>query len=138
MNDHDDIRRLMADYCFGTDTGDIERWTDCFASDAVWDGGPFGRFEGTEAARAYHQAAGDASKNFRHINTNAVIDLDGEQATVQSYIQVYDQSGPAPAIVFSGFYIDLMVKQADRWRIRIRRIVSDVADVSPVRKAKAA
>jgi ketosteroid isomerase-like protein len=133
VNDYEAIRRLLADYCFGTDTGDTDRWTGCFADDIVWDGGAFGRFEGLENARAYHRSAGDGSKNFRHVNTNAVIDIEGESATVRSYIQVYDQSGPTPAIAFSGFYDDRLVKRGGRWLIRMRRLVSDVAEIAPVR-----
>jgi ketosteroid isomerase-like protein len=136
MNDYEAIRRLLADYCFGTDTGDTARWIGCFTDDIVWEGGAFGRFEGREAARAYHQGAGDASKNFRHINSNAAIDIDGEHATVRSYVQVYDQSGATPAMVFSGFYDDRLVKQGGRWLIRARRLVSDVAEITaPMREA---
>lgn len=138
MNDYEAIRRLLADYCFGTDTGDTDRWVGCFAGDIVWEGGAFGRFEGRDGARAYHRGAGDATKNFRHINTNAAIDIEGESATVRSYVQVYDQSGAKPMIVFSGFYDDRLVKQGGRWQIRTRRLVSDVAEIAatPVLQAQ--
>jgi len=135
MDDYEAIRRLLADYCFGTDTGDTERWVGCFADDILWEGGAFGRFEGREAARAYHQGAGDASRNFRHVNSNAAIDIEGETATVRSYIQIYDQSGQTPAIVFSGFYDDRLVKQDGRWLIRTRRLVGDVAGIAGTRAA---
>jgi hypothetical protein len=130
MNDYEAIRRLLADYCFGTDTGDTDLWAGCFADDILWEGGPFGRFEGRDAARAYHQAAGEAAQNFRHINTNAVIDIEGEYAIVRSYIQVYDQSGPTPAIVFSGFYDDRLIKENGRWLIRLRRLASSAVEIA--------
>lgn len=130
MTDHDEIRRLLADYCFGTDSGDTDRWTACFTNDVVWEGGAFGRFEGTAAARAYHVAAGDAVSAFRHVNTNLLIDVAGDSATVDSYVQVYDQSGPTPAIIFSGFYRDALVKRAGRWLIRTRDLIADPAVVA--------
>ncbi|SCW59671.1 SnoaL-like domain-containing protein [Sphingobium faniae] len=125
MSDIEDIRRLLADYCFGTDSGDTERWVACFTDDVVWDGGAFGRFEGKAAARAYHQGAGDAALNYRHINTNHVIAVDGDRAAVQSYVLLLDQSGSALAIAFSGFYDDALVRDGGCWRIRSRRLLPD-------------
>ncbi|KEQ54383.1 nuclear transport factor 2 family protein [Sphingobium chlorophenolicum] len=124
MNDLENIRQLLADYCFATDNGVTARWVGCFAEDVVWDGGPFGRFEGKAAARAYHEGAGDAVLNYRHINTNHVIAVEGDHATAQSYILVLDQSGPAPVIAFSGFYDDLLVRQDDGWKILSRRLLT--------------
>jgi len=136
MTDHDAIRRLLADYCFGTDTGDTERWLGCFTDDIIWDGGAFGRFEGKEQARAYHRQAGDAMLNFRHINSNPLIDVDGDRASVDSYVQVYDQSGPTSTLIFSGFYRDTLAQQGGQWLIRTRDLIADsallVATAEPV------
>lgn len=125
MSDHEAIRRVMTEYCFGTDTGDTERWLACFTDDIVWEGGAFGRFEGKEAGRAYHRGAGDASLNYRHINANHVIDIDGDRAAVRSYVLVLDQTGAAPAIMFSGFYDDVLVRSGGQWLIRSRKLVAD-------------
>lgn len=122
MDDYEKIRRLIAEYCFATDTGDTARWVSLFSEDVRWEGGAFGRFEGREAATAYHRAAGDASKNFRHVTTNLLIDLDGDRAAVSSYVQVYDQSGQQPALMFSGVYQDALVKQGDTWLIKERHL----------------
>lgn len=123
MNDYDAIRHLMAEYCFATDAGDTDRWLACFTDDIRWEGGAFGRFEGKAAARDYHRAAGDATKNYRHINTNVLIDLSGDSARVNSYILVLDQSAGVPAIAFSGFYRDEIVRQEGAWRIRSRALL---------------
>jgi ketosteroid isomerase-like protein len=122
MNDYEAIRHLLANYCFGTDTGDTQRWADSFTDDIVWEGGAFGRFEGKQAGIAYHSGSGDASKSMRHINTNHQIEIDGDTAKVDSYAQVFDQSGPSPTIVFSGFYRDTLVKQGGRWLISARTL----------------
>ena len=123
MDDYEAIRRLLAEYCIGTDTGDTDRWSNCFADDIVFDG-PFGTFDSKEAGRAYHLAAGDAPKNFRHVNSNAVIDIDGNDAVVHSYIQVFDQTGGTPVMIFLGFYDDRLVKHDGRWLIRSRKLSS--------------
>lgn len=138
MNDFEAIRRLMADYCFGTDTGDTDAWVECFTDDIIWDGGAFGRFDSREEARAYHGAAGDAIFNFRHINTNHRIDVQGDRATVASYVQVYDQSATPPALMFSGFYDDELVRQNGRWLIRRRKLVADARELRASESAVAA
>lgn len=135
MTDHDAIRRLLAEYCLGTDTGDTERWAGCFTDDVVWEGGAFGRFEGKDDARAYHKAGGEMAKSMRHINSNAAIDVQGDTAAVDSYIQVYDQSGDAPIIIFSGFYRDELVKQNGRWLIRSRQLITNSLAMSKAQPA---
>jgi len=122
MDEYEKIRRLLAEYCFATDTGDTARWVALFTQDVRWEGGAFGRFEGREAATAYHQGAGDASKGFRHITSNSVIDLEGDRASVASYVQVFDQSGDQPALAFSGVYQDVVVKQDGKWLIKERHL----------------
>lgn len=130
MTDHDAIRHLFAEYCLATDSGDTERWVGCFTDDIVWDGGAFGRFEGREEARAYHLAGGDHARAMRHINSNILIDIDGDKAAVDSHIQVYDQSGVTPVIIFSGFYRDTLRKQSGQWRIHSRALTTDSASMT--------
>lgn len=126
MDDHLAILRLMADYCYYTDINDSRAWADCFTDDAVWEGGIFGRFEGgKEGAYAYHAPAGDGTFDYRHINTNHRIDQDGDRATVTSHMQVYDQRGEVPVLIFSGLYDDLVEKQNGKWLIRKRILVFD-------------
>jgi len=127
MSDEEAIRRLMAEYCLGTDTGNTERWASCFTDDVVWDGGAFGRYEGKEACRAFHQASGGASSALRHLNINPAIDVDGDRATVQSYIIVIQPGEGAPGVLFCGFYDDVMVKRDGRWLIQSRVLRSELA-----------
>lgn len=125
MTDIEAIRRVLVDYCFATDSGDTETWARTMSEEIVWEGGAFGRFEGREGARAYHQAAGEHTLNFRHVMSNHRIDVTGDTAIAQCYVQVFDQSGPAPVTMFSGFYDDDLAREGGRWVIRTRRLVSD-------------
>ncbi len=123
MNDIEDIRRVLAEYCFATDSGDTEGWLATFTDDIVWEGGAFGRFSGIAEARAYHSASAGSAVNFRHFTTNSIIDIEGSQARVRSYVQVFDQSGQSPVLVFSGVYADVFEKSDGKWRIKVRHLL---------------
>ena len=129
MDDYEKIRRLMAEYCFATDTADTVRWAGLFTEDVLWEGGAFGRFEGREGAIAYHQAGGNPAQ-YRHITSNSVIDLEGDRARVASYVQVFDQGGPQAVLMFSGVYQDVVVKQGGRWLIKERHLHASPSDMS--------
>ena len=134
MNDVEEIRRVLAEYCFATDRGDTEAWLATFSDDILWEGGAFGAFSGKAAARAYHLNAGGNTQNYRHFTTNAIIDVDGAQAAVRSYVQVFDQSGASPVLIFSGVYEDAFVKKDGRWLIRTRYLHAHPKDVEAIKR----
>ena len=79
------------------------------------DGELTGYFDGhTHAPAAWH----------KHITTNSIVTVDGDQATANSYFVRVDASAEAGAafIVASGRYLDELVRDATgHWRIRSRR-----------------
>ena len=127
MSDHDAIRNLLAEYCFGTDTGDTERWLATMTEDVVWDGGAYGRFEGRSACRDVHQSSGGATM-LRHLTLNSMIRVDGDKAVAHSYVLLLQQ-GEALTPVACLFYDDQLQKEPDGWRIRQRVIHSSPGDV---------
>jgi ketosteroid isomerase-like protein len=134
MSDIEDIRRVLAEYCFATDSGDSDAWLATFTNDIVWEGGAFGRFSGIAEAQAYHSASAGSAVNFRHFTTNSIIDIEGSQARVCSYIQVYDQSGQSPVLVFSGLYADVFEKSNRKWRIKVRRLLPHPKELALLRR----
>ncbi len=130
MSDIEDIRRVLAAYCFATDSGDTEAWLATFTDDILWEGGAFGRFSGKAEARAYHCASAGNAVNFRHFTTNSIIDVEGAQARVRSYVQVFDQSGASPVLAFSGLYADIFEKSGGRWRIKARHLLAHPKDLA--------
>jgi ketosteroid isomerase-like protein len=124
MNDIEDIRRVLAEYCFATDCGDSEAWLATFTDDIVWEGGAFGRFSGMDEARAYRATSANSACTYRHFTTNSIIDIEGSQARVRSYVQVFDQSGQSPILVFSGLYADVFEKSNGKWRIKVRHLLT--------------
>lgn len=129
MSDHDDIRKLLAEYCFATDTGDAPRYGAVFAENGRWEGGFFGRFDGRAGAVDFLSNGSGDPKNYRHVSTNAIITVAGDAATALSYIQVYDQSGQSPALMFSGVYEDMLVKVDGAWLFDLRTLRTHPSEV---------
>lgn len=129
MSDYDDIQKLLAEYCFATDTGDVQRYGAVFAEKGRWEGGAFGRFDGRAGAIDFLSNGPADPKNFRHVGANAIITVTGDHATALSYIQVYDQSGQAPSLMFSGVYEDTLVKADGKWLFEVRILRTHPSEV---------
>ncbi len=57
-----------------------------------------------------------------HINSNLVIEGDGERAQVMSYVHIIKAEQGVESLVF-GYYEDSLVKTAQGWRIQLRNTV---------------
>jgi hypothetical protein len=129
LEEKDSIREMMARYCFFTDSGQSEKYADLFTEDCEWDGGPFGRYVGKAALLAMHKGGGDSATKLRHVNTNVVITVKGNEAHAVSYVCVLGLGEQPPALFFAGSYLDHLVKRGGRWLFKTRRLVSDLAAV---------
>jgi hypothetical protein len=119
-------------YAYGTalDYGDRDLFLGCFTADAEYtvdlrlnpEGGFACRghgelttyFDGhTHAPAAWH----------KHVTVNPMVVCDGDTARATSYILRVDPApGSGPATVLgSGRYVDTLVRDGGRWRIRTRR-----------------
>lgn len=120
MDDIEQIRRLIFEYCYATDSGDIEAWLATFTDDVVWDGGPFGGFRGRDEGRAYIEATDPTP--YRHLTINPIIDVQGDSATGKAYLLLLTVAEGATAVAFSGVYEDRYAKEGGRWLIAERHI----------------
>jgi len=121
-SDHEDVRRLLADYCLRLDDGDHEGVAELFADD--------GEFEVMGATHTGRRAIADMYKQFdemgaprgKHVTLNSSIEVRGDEATVLSdfVFLAFDPDGSTWRVFAAGRYEDLMVRQ-DRWRFRRRR-----------------
>jgi hypothetical protein len=127
LEEKDTIRELMARYCFYTDTGQSGKYAALFTEDCEWDGGPFGRCMGRAALRAMHQCSGESATQLRHLNTNIVITIDGDEAQAVSYVAVVGAAEQTPTLFFAGAYFDRFVKHDGQWQFKLRRIVTDLS-----------
>lgn len=87
-----------------------------FTKDAVWDGGPFGRYEGRDAIRAFFAGAPAAVSFAAHYMINPVIEIDGDSARGQWSLwqsMVFRKTSKAYWLI--GQYTDQYVRAADGW-----------------------
>jgi uncharacterized protein (TIGR02246 family) len=122
MSDKDEIRELLARYCFALDADRFEEMAALFTPDGVWETA-FGT--GTGRAGIVAQARGIATgerPRRAHLTTNIVIDLDGGTATAKSNWVVVQNSAAGPVIGSGGAYADRLVKVDGRWFFKHRTI----------------
>jgi uncharacterized protein (TIGR02246 family) len=122
MQDKDEIRELLARYCFHLDAEEFDAMAALFTPDGVWETA-FGTGRGRDGiiAQARSIASGPRPRRV-HLTTNIVIDLDGDSATVRSNWILFQNTSSGPAIGSGGAYFDHVVKQDGRWLFRHRRI----------------
>lgn len=123
------IRDVLSAYCFYVDDGEFDKWADLFSEDAVFDAGPQGKMQGRAAIRDFIAKAvplkgeGPARK---HCTMNSMIQLNGTEAKVDSYIVVVREAEQGIMTSLAGRYEDLLVKQGDTWRFKVRKIHFDI------------
>lgn len=120
LEDLEEIRQLDARYCRYLDDGNWDALMDLFTEDGEFDGlsHPKGRAEMREFFAGL--AAGGLT-SFWHFITNMEIELDGDRATVRSFLWQPCVTDGAPAIA-AGRYNDQVVRVDGRWRYRVKQV----------------
>src|SRR6195952_3865746 len=102
MSDKDEIRELLARYCFALDNDRFEDMASLFTPDGVWETA-FGTGTGRAGIVAQAKSIATGARPRRvHLNTNIVITLNGDTATVQSYWALVQNTAAGPAIGSGG------------------------------------
>ncbi len=129
--DKDAIRELLAEYCFRLDGCRFEEFGALFTETAEW--GPKrmlrkarGPREIAELARGIVPVAGEGPAR-RHLTTNVVVRLSGDEALVKSNFLMVRESGAGPLLAIAGTYEDRVVRTPDGWRFQAREIHNDIA-----------
>ena len=122
MSDKDEIRELLARYCFALDADRFEEMAALFTQDGVWETA-FGTGKGRAGivAQARGIATGERPRRV-HLTTNIVIDLDGDTATARSNWALVQNSAAGPVIGSGGAYADRLVKVDGEWFFKHRTI----------------
>ncbi len=127
MSDKDEIRELLARYCFALDEERFEDMAALFTLDGVWETA-FGTGNGHAGIVAQARSISQPNRPRRvHLTTNIVIDLNGDQASVRSNWLLFQNGEPrngdmGPEIGSGGGYYDQVVKIGGQWLFRHRRI----------------
>jgi 3-phenylpropionate/cinnamic acid dioxygenase small subunit len=131
-NDKDDIRELLARYCFLLDDYQLTEFAALFTEDGTWSSRN-GEATGPTAIRRLLTALvpipGPGTRR-RHLTNNILISLDGDAATVRSYFMVIRDSQSGPTIAVAGRYADEVVRHEGHWLFKSRRLFHDIAGES--------
>jgi uncharacterized protein (TIGR02246 family) len=131
-DDKDEIRELLAQYCFLLDDYRLREFAALFAADGTWVSRN-GEAKGPEAIErllvSIVPEPGPGTRR-RHQTTNIMIKLRGDTATVRSYFMVVRESADGPAIAVVGRYEDELVRIDGRWLFQYRRLFHEITGES--------
>jgi 3-phenylpropionate/cinnamic acid dioxygenase small subunit len=130
LEDREAIRELLAEYCFRLDECRFEEFGALFSETAEWGPKRLPRAKGPQAiaalARSIVPTAGEGPAR-RHLTTNIVIRLAGDEARARSnFLMVRDSAG-GPLLALAGTYEDHLVRTPAGWRFQSREIHNDIA-----------
>ncbi|GAF42233.1 nuclear transport factor 2 family protein [Rhodococcus wratislaviensis] len=120
LEDLEAIRHLDAQYCRHLDDGNWDALMDLFTDDGEFDG--LSNPKGKSEMRAFFAGLAPGGLTaFWHFITNLEIDLDGDRATVRSFLwQPCVSDGNAS--IAAGRYTDEAVKVDGRWLYRVKQV----------------
>jgi hypothetical protein len=125
----DEIRELMARYCFALDDYALADLAALFTADGIWQAqyatatGP-AEIEALLRKVAPNPAEGAAQ---RHLNTSIAITLEGEErAQARSYYAVIRPVAGAPTVSIVGDYHDELVLTDAGWRFAKRVLMQSM------------
>ena len=124
MTDRDDIVELTIRYATAIDSKQYALLQDVFTDDATVDYGVVGRWTGGAAVAQFMEQAHVMAAATMHRMTNQAIAIDGDVATVRTYVDALilleDGAGANPV----GYYDDVAGRTASGWRISDRTYTS--------------
>ena len=124
MSDHDDIVDLTVRYATAIDSRRYGLLTEVFTEDAMVDYGEIGQWAGGAEIAQFMERAHVFAAHTLHRVTNQAVAIDGDSATVRTYVDALilleDGSGANPV----GYYDDIAVRTAAGWRISRRAYTS--------------
>ena len=126
--DKDQIRELLASYCYYYDDAQFDRWRALWTDDSEFDvdgnllRGPGWRDKFTGAAVLVN-----GKPQMKHYVMNEIISVSGDTATASCYLLVVRKLADGSLITgTAGTYEDKLVKKNGRWLFAFRRCRRDL------------
>ena len=129
--DVEQIKQLKHRYCgYCDEQYDPDGIAALFVEDGVWDGGPFGKYEGRDAIHKFFANASNLISFANHYVTNPIIEIDGDTATGRWDLWQPMVSEPeTTACWLIAKYREEYVRRDDTWMFRTLTV--DVKALSP-------
>jgi SnoaL-like domain len=129
----EDILRLMNEYCYRIDLGDLEGFAALFGNGSLAvTGDPNGPYIGRQGVMklAENVILYESKPQTKHVMTNVQIDVadSGTEAAAQCYVIVFQALPPEFPMqaIFGGHYHDRFVKREQVWSFASREISPDL------------
>ena len=132
LEDKDAIRELLARYCFLLDGYQLAEFAALFTAEGEWtsrNGAAKGPADIEKLLRGMVPEPAPGRRR-KHFTANIIVDLAGDSATVISNFLVVRDSEAGPVIAVAGTYDDIVVRTAQGWKFKSRRLSHDIAGES--------
>jgi 3-phenylpropionate/cinnamic acid dioxygenase small subunit len=130
LEEKEAIRDLLATYCFLLDSGELDKWAELFTEDGTFDVGALGKAQSREGIKEFISRVRLTTgrvHGIKHCTLNSIISVSGTEARADSYVLVVRDYDRKVDTAMAGRYEDLLVKQADNWRFKLRKVHLDIA-----------
>lgn len=136
MLDHFEITKLLNEYCHGLDRMDQDRMAGIYAKDSFDNHGLF-QCSGPEfAERVLRHMKSGASSGDSHLLGQTLIKVDGDTAGADTYFfavsRKAESDGSEALLQMGGRYVDRLVREEGRWKVKDRTCVRDWSVSIPV------
>jgi hypothetical protein len=125
LTDKQEIAELVIRYSTALDGCDWDLLKQCFVDDPVFDADGYPPITDFETIRDSVSMALGGLDASQHYVTNIAVELDGDRASVVSYLQaqhVRASAGIEPNFLVAGIYRDDVVRTPNGWRFSHRRL----------------
>lgn len=122
MQDEEAIRRTLVRYCHLCDDGRFDEFAGLFTEDATFT--VMGTtHRGRDEIRGFMQAAQAPERRGKHLISEPLIEVDGDEARCGTDYAFVSRQGDALVVLSTGRYVDRLVREGDGWSFASREIV---------------
>jgi hypothetical protein len=135
MLDHFRIRKVLAQYCRGSDRADETLMRSVYAQDS-WDDHGIVQADGAEFSRVMCRMVIDTTDTMSHTLGQSLIEIDGDSAAAETYFIAVALEGTAEGKPFcnqlGGRFVDRLVREDGAWKVKHRVVMRDWSVAIPV------
>jgi hypothetical protein len=121
MTDRDELIDLTIRYATAIDSRQYQLLSTVFTADADLDYGEVGRWTSAAEITEFMDLAHAGAANTMHRMSNQAVAVDGDSATLRTYVDALILGADGSGVNAIGYYDDEAVRTSDGWRIGKRK-----------------
>jgi hypothetical protein len=135
MLEHHRIRKVLAEYCRGSDRCDEPLMASTYAADS-WDDHGIVRAPGAEYSQIMCSRVAETTETLSHTLGQSLITLNGDEAGAETYFLAVARDtapdGTQMCNQLGGRFVDKLVREDGRWKVKHRVAVRDWSVAIPL------